>query len=258
MKTKRLTKSIAIKIKETVECGLSSGLGKQIPGQMCIEAAVCYAYGLPHGDNPPCVGSAVRRFKIRLNDSNWSSNKARAEGMIEISIAQLNSNKLDQVEFAKRITLKTINVIIADLAHNFNIELEAKLRVTNDLIEARSLCIELRCYAAAAAAAYAAAADADAVDAAYAAYAAYAAADADAVDAAYAAYAAYAAAYAAADAAAAAADADADAVAVDAAVDAATARDNVLKKAAKICLEVLKEMKSEGCKYLYLLDKIID
>jgi hypothetical protein len=47
---------------------------------MCVEAAVCYALGLPHSDNPPCVGYAVRQYKIRLNDSNWSSNEARAKG----------------------------------------------------------------------------------------------------------------------------------------------------------------------------------
>ena len=58
---------------------------------MCVEAAVCYAYDLPHSDKPPCVGNAVREFKIRLNDCNWSSSKARARGMRRIAIAQLGS-----------------------------------------------------------------------------------------------------------------------------------------------------------------------
>jgi hypothetical protein len=140
----KLTKEIAQKVKETVECGLSSGLGVQEPGKMCIEAAVCYAYGLPHSDNPPCVGEAVRRFKIRLNDSNWSSNKARAKGMLKISIAQLNSNVLDQVEFSKRITLKTINKIVAPLAKVYAPELEEKIRLVTDLSEAVTLCRELQ------------------------------------------------------------------------------------------------------------------
>src|SRR5690606_18668453 len=115
----KLTKEIAQKVKETVECGLSLGLGRPIPGEMCIEAAVCYAYGLPHSDNPPCVGSAVRKFKIRLNDSDWSSNKARGNGMIKLSIAQLNSNTLDQKEFTKRVTIGIINKIIAPLAAKY-------------------------------------------------------------------------------------------------------------------------------------------
>jgi hypothetical protein len=230
-----LTKEIAVKVKETVECGLSKGLGKPNPGEMCIEAAVCYAYGLPHSDNPPCVGSAVRSFKIRLNDANWSSNEARAKGMIEISIAQLNSNEIDQKEFAKRVTIKTINVIIADLAHRYSIELESKLRIVVDLEEARQLCLDLKRYAAVYAAADAAAAYA-------AAYAAAAYAAADAAYAAAAADAAYAAAYAAA--------------AADATY--AAAKDNILIKAANICLEVLKELKSPGCQFLYLLDKVVN
>ena len=72
-----LNESIARKVLTTVDAGLVSGMGDQVPGRMCVEAAVCYAYGLPHSDNPPCVGAAVRSFKIGLNDSRWSSSTAR-------------------------------------------------------------------------------------------------------------------------------------------------------------------------------------
>lgn len=87
-----LNEAVARKVLETVDAGLSSGLGVQKPGKMCVEAAVCYALGLPHGDNPPCVGVAVRAFKIRLNDSGWSSPEARAKGMRKLAIAQLGSD----------------------------------------------------------------------------------------------------------------------------------------------------------------------
>src|SRR6185503_4958835 len=79
--------------------------------KMCAEAAVCFALGLPHGDEPPCVGRAVRAFKIRLNDCAWSSNQARAKGLRRIAIAQLGSNEIDQDVFRKelaRLTIKTI------------------------------------------------------------------------------------------------------------------------------------------------------
>jgi hypothetical protein len=220
---KELNEEIAIKVRDTVACGLSHGLGIQKPGEMCIEAAVCYAYGLPHNDNPPCVGVAVRRFKIRLNDSKWSSPQARAKGMIGIAIAQLGSNEIDQKEFAKRVTLKTINQIISNIAKKHLPEVEEEMRLVTDLVRASELCRMVRRYAADA---YAAGAAADA--AAYAADAAAYAADAAAYAAAYAAYAADYAAYADGD--------------------------KILIQSANICLEVLKELNSPECKYLYLLD----
>lgn len=48
-----LNRKIAKKVLEIVDKGLVNGLGVREPGKMCIEAAVCYALGLPHGDNPP-------------------------------------------------------------------------------------------------------------------------------------------------------------------------------------------------------------
>jgi len=70
--------------------GLSHGLG-EAGGQVCIEAAICEVLGLGHSDDPKCVSAAVRRFKISLNDSNWSSPEARAKGLRELGIAQLGS-----------------------------------------------------------------------------------------------------------------------------------------------------------------------
>src|SRR5690242_21920248 len=87
----RVTKATARKVLEVVDQGLCGGLGKPIPGMMCVEAAVCFAMGLPHGDNPPCVHPVVRSFKIALNDKNWGSNAARAKGMRKLAVAQLGS-----------------------------------------------------------------------------------------------------------------------------------------------------------------------
>ena len=50
-----ITQEIAAKVLEIVDAGLVGGVGKPVPGQMCVEAAVCYAMGLPHGDEPTCV-----------------------------------------------------------------------------------------------------------------------------------------------------------------------------------------------------------
>jgi hypothetical protein len=236
------TREHAAKIIELLQHGLVEGVGKPEPGKMCVEAAVCYALGEPHGDTPTCVGSAVRAFKIRINDAKWPSNQARAEELREIAIAQLGSNEIDQREFAKRVTLKVIQQIIpialrsaakAVPAHEVALNAAATAcEVAADFASAklaigraREISAQARSSAAADAAAYAA----------YAAYAAADAADAAAYAAYAAAYAAYAA-YAAADAA-----------------DAAAARLRILKMAADIGVSVLKELACKGTQWLDLV-----
>lgn len=83
--------NVAKKVNEVVSKGLVCGLGTQEPGKMCVEAAVCYAMGLEHSDQPSCVDGEVRTFKIFLNDNDWSSNMARAKGLKKVAIAQLGS-----------------------------------------------------------------------------------------------------------------------------------------------------------------------
>src|SRR5438477_2282575 len=81
----------ARRVLAVVDAGLINGLGVAEPGKLCVEAAICLALGLPHGDDPGCVEPAVRAFKIRLNDSRWSSNGARAKGLRALAVAQLGS-----------------------------------------------------------------------------------------------------------------------------------------------------------------------
>ena len=100
-----ITPELVASIHKALDKGLTKGLGKPIEGEMCVEALICHKLELPHSDNPPCVGSEVRKAKIVLNDCEWSSNKARAEGMRKLAVAQLGSNQLDQVEFVNRLKL---------------------------------------------------------------------------------------------------------------------------------------------------------
>src|SRR4051812_25945436 len=98
----QITAEVAQKVLTAVDAGLVKGVGKPKPGQMCVEAAVCYALGLPHGDDPDCVSRALRSLKIRLNDSSWSSDAARAKGLRRLAVAQLGSRvAIDDQEFAK-------------------------------------------------------------------------------------------------------------------------------------------------------------
>jgi len=242
----RVEKSHYEKFVDLLGHGLVSGLGVQEPGKMCIEAAWCCALGLPHGDDPGCVGAAVRAYKIRLNDARWSSNAARAKGMLRLGIAQIGSDTLDQNEFRHRLVETLIRRIVPIALRAAASRNPAHADALNDA----ALRCEQEGTCAAAIAARDVARKAAAADAA--AYAAYADAAAAVAAAVAAAYAADAAADAAAD------DADAAAYAADAAADAAYAavnRDEVLCVAAEMALEILIDMKSPGCEYLYMADQ---
>jgi hypothetical protein len=227
-----ITREVAEKVVSVVNAGLVSGLGRPEPGQMCVEAAVCYAMGLPHGDNPTCVSPALRRLKIGLNDRAWSSPRARAQGLRRLAVAQLGSaGVLDDREFVRRVAEMTIRRVVpvglraaAKKNPAFADRLEAAA-VRCEQEGTREASRHAREIAdAASAAAYASAAYADA-----AAYAAYAAA------------------------------ADAAAYAADAAANAASAadrtRDRVLAAYAEWVVEILIEMDAPGCQWLDLVPR---
>ena len=235
----------AEKMMELLDHGLVSGVGEPIPGRMCVEAAICFALGLPHGDDPGCVSAPLRRLKIRLNDSSWSSNAARAEGLRRLAVAQLGSlGVLDDAEFRCRVVDVTIRKVVP---------LGLRATATRNPKHAEALeAAAVRCeqegtreaaqngerVARAVADAYDAAYAYEAAEAVVAAYAAAYAADA-AADVAVAAY--YAAAYAAEAAAEAADDAE--------------AQDRVLSQFAEWVVEILIDMNAPGCQWLDLAPK---
>ena len=105
----QITREIATKVRDIVDAGLVHGMGDPEPGKMCVEAAVCFALGLPHGDHPECVSPALRQLKIGLNDRAWSSPLARAAGLRRLAVAQLGSaGVLDDRAFVTRVVEMTI------------------------------------------------------------------------------------------------------------------------------------------------------
>ena len=175
------TRELAAKVLATVDAGLSAGLGKPIPGQMCVEAAVCFAMGLPHSDDPGCVAQSVRELKINLNDRPWSSKQARAEGMRRLAIIQLGTkDTLNEAEFTKRLAEASIRKIVPKALRAALTLFKAGSSQREALEEAAKRCETEGTKDAARAAADAARAAADA--AAYAADAAADAADAAAYD----------------------------------------------------------------------------
>jgi hypothetical protein len=216
-----LNESTALKVLQTVDQGLVAGIGDPVPGQMCVEAAVCFALGLPHSDDPGCVSVALRDLKIKLNDAHWSSPSARAAGLRRLAIAQLGTkDTLDEAEFARRVTLMVINTTLADCLDQVGLSDHAQAcRNATDLESAQA--------AAAAAAAWAAVAALAAAE-----YAAVRAADV----------------YAAAWAADAAAQAAAQAASV------APNPDQVLADFAERVVQILIDMKATGTQWLHLTE----
>jgi hypothetical protein len=272
-----LNEEIARRVLSTVDAGLCAGVGEPQPGKMCVMAAINYALGREHGDNPEtCVGFAVRAFDIKLNDADWSSNAARAKGMRAEAIAKLGSNNLNQQEFAKRLAIKTVNVLLPVTlralialipSHADVLEISARTCETaTDTRAAESAASAAESAArsaegaasaaesAARSAAWSAARSAAesvesaAESAARSAEGAASAAESAARSAAWSAVSAASAAESAARSAASAAESAARSAA-------SVARDNTLTLAANMAKDVLVEMGSEGSKYLYLIEE---
>lgn len=217
------------KILSTIDQGLTQGLGNPVPGQMCVEAAICYSLGLEHGDDPKCVAPSIRALKIRLNDSNWSSDTARAKGLRKLAVLQLGtSNNFSDSIFATKVVMLVVNKYLP-IALKF---MKIDNSIINNCKEASNLKEAAAAAAVAEAAAHAAAAYAVAVAAAYAVAAASTAASATAA-------AAEAAAYAAASAAAHAA--------------AVAAAEAILFNFAEDVTSILIEMQVPGLQWLDLL-----
>lgn len=115
-------KALARKVIALINHGLTDGVGNPRPGEMCVEAAICYALEESHGDNPSCVDDHLRSFKIGLNDCSWSTDKARARGLKRLAIASLGSDRLllshypnEKHKFNAHVYLRTVNVIAPQL-----------------------------------------------------------------------------------------------------------------------------------------------
>ena len=257
-----ITESLVRKLVETVDAGLSQGVGEQTPGKMCVEAAISYALGERHSDGPSCVDPVVRLAKISLNDAEWSSNRARARGMRRVAIAQLGSKyMIDSVRFVALLSEYVIREVVPVAlrwAAQVNPSHAALLEERAIQCEAEGTSYAARAASdAALAASDAARAASDAARAAsYAArYAARAASDA-ALAASDAARAASYAARAASDAAIAASDAASDAALAASYAARDVESDRILSLCASLMVRALQECGSPGCAWLWLVDEI--
>jgi hypothetical protein len=217
-----ITPETRTRVTEIISAGLVTGLGKPVPGQMCLEAAICLAFGEPHSDEPRCVAVPDRKFAIRLQDAYPGTPEERAALFLPLGLAQLGTAGTDRRPWVKLVAEGTIRKIVP-----IYLRRAAEKQAPASAHHASLLAAADRCEAkgteeAARAARKIAAAAAAAADAAA---AAYAAADA---------------AYAAADAAAAAADAAAAAAAYADAAAYASLRRQAIEISVSIALEAYK------------------
>ena len=101
----RITEERAQRVLEVVDAGLCNGMGEPELGKMCVEAAVCFAFGEDHNDEPKCVDRQLRSLKIDINDHHvWSSDKSRAKGLRRLAVAQLGTKtKFDSAKFLEQV-----------------------------------------------------------------------------------------------------------------------------------------------------------
>jgi hypothetical protein len=134
----KITPELISKIDEGLSHGLTSGLGKPIPGQMCVEALICNVLGEPHNDKPSCVDPILNKVKIQLNDANWSSNQARAKGLRNLAILQLGTkDNFNKTEFSDKLVTFTCTDFMPWFLEKKNYNFITK-EMINDLREAKT------------------------------------------------------------------------------------------------------------------------
>jgi hypothetical protein len=203
--------------------GLTGGLGTA-NGQTCIEGAISLACGGGLSDSPACVAEPDRSYAIAINDAAWSSPAARAEALLPLALAQLDTAGRDRTVWARALAEGTIRRVLPIGLRAAGLDAEAERCAREGTADsARSAARAARAAADAYAAAYAATYTASAADAASAAAAARDAADCAAA--------------AAVDADADAAYDAADAAAVVAARASVAAGDAVLRASVAVALD---------------------
>src|SRR6185312_2282467 len=181
----------------------------------------------------PCVGAAVRSYKIALNDCHWSSNFARARGMRKLAIAQLGSDTINQAKFAELVRFKGIQRALPVILRSWADHAECKNK--NEVRSAAKECQAAKNLGEAVGSAEKAYVSASAYASAYAYAYAYASAYTSAYAYAYASASAY-----------------AYASAYREYLDEKLGKDFLLNLSAQIALNALRELKSPGCKWLDL------
>lgn len=135
MKKSAIDKPFVKKLLRTIDHGLTHGVGNGGEGHMCVQHAVNYVAGRVDYEDPIydekaddvkwCVLPEIAQFGIELNDSSWSSDKARAEGLRRLAVAELGSKGMNKRKLAARIRTNFIEHMVPQLDDDFEYEFES-------------------------------------------------------------------------------------------------------------------------------------
>jgi len=103
---------ITQKLTEIISHGLVKGLGNPVPGELCLGAAICLAYGEPHSARPSCVAEEDLAWCTTINDAPWSSVAARAKALLPLGLAMLGTAGTDRGPWVRAVVLDTIRRVM--------------------------------------------------------------------------------------------------------------------------------------------------
>ena len=105
-----ITEDMRARVRAAVGDHLSKGLGT--PESHCVMAAVSLAIDGQLSDRPTCVHAADRAFAIGINDARWSSDQARAEGMLPLALAAMGTAGTDRTAWVRAVAEGTIRRVV--------------------------------------------------------------------------------------------------------------------------------------------------
>jgi hypothetical protein len=112
MTTESENTTLRNRVTDIVSAGLVVGLGHPIPGEMCLEAAICLALGESHGDSPSCVALPDRNYAMALQDAYPGTIAERAALFLPLGLAQLGTSGSDRGPWLRRLVAGTIGQVL--------------------------------------------------------------------------------------------------------------------------------------------------
>lgn len=109
--------------------GLTEGLGTR--DSTCVEGAIALAMGEGLTDQPSCVAPADRDWAIVINDGPWSSPQARAEALLPIALAQIDTAGADRQAWIEAVVLGTTRCVLPIVLQSVGVEADACEKATN-------------------------------------------------------------------------------------------------------------------------------
>lgn len=119
----KITEEKVQELIKTINKGLVCGIGKPFAGEMCVMHAISVVIeGVEGEDRPTCVNEVIAGFDIILNDQSWSSEKARGKGMVREAVAKLGSTKVNGDVWLQDVFSDIANLVVTSFLSTYKPE----------------------------------------------------------------------------------------------------------------------------------------